>query len=149
MRNLILITTLIFLIAACGPVTPPPDQPISSDDPQPSVPASYDPQPGDDQLLRSPAYVEGYDLLTMESFPPQFALTIKGNLPTPCKQLRVVVAKPDANNQIAIAIYAVGDPNVMCAEVLQPFEANINLGSFPAGHYIILINGEAIAEFDA
>jgi hypothetical protein len=32
---------------------------------------------------------------------------------------------------------------------LEPFEANIGLGSFPSGYYSVRVNGEMIGEFDS
>jgi hypothetical protein len=37
----------------------------------------------------------------------------------------------------------------MCAEVLKPFEQDIDLGGFPAGHYTIFVNSQQVGEFDA
>ncbi len=139
-----------WLIAACTPSSSAgPDSPVSSDDPAsaPGAP-SYDPQPGDDQLTRSNAYVESVEVRLMESFPVQVGLGLKGNLPTPCEQLRIQTAAPDAENQIVLDVYSVAEAGQMCAEVLQPFEANLNLGSFPSGHYTLWINGEMRGEFD-
>jgi hypothetical protein len=85
----------------------------------------------------------------MESFPPQFSLALSGELPTPCNQLRVDVMPPDGENKIVVDVYSLVSPDTMCADVIQPFSENIPLGSFPAGHYTIWINGEKVAEFDA
>jgi hypothetical protein len=63
--------------------------------------------------------------------------------------LRVVVTPPDKDSRIEVQVYSVTDPNTMCVEVLQPYEVNVPLGSFPAGHYTILINDQKVAEFDA
>lgn len=130
-----------------------PDMPVTS----PSEPAggantgsnSYAPQPGDGALTRGNVYLDSTELLTMESYPLQFALVLKGNLPTPCHQLRVAVSPPDPGNKILVDVYSVVNPDVMCVQVLQPFEVNHPLGSFPAGRYMLWVNGQLIAEFDA
>ena len=109
----------------------------------------FSPKPGDGALDRGNLYIETADLLTMESFPLQFALQLTGNLPTPCNQLRLKVSPPDADKRIDIEAYTVIDPGMMCTQVLKPFEANLPLGSFPAGHYTLWLNGEKISEFDA
>lgn len=110
---------------------------------------SYAPQPGDGALTRGNVYLDSTDLLTMESYPLQFMLALKGSLPTPCHQLRVFANHPDAENKIIVDVYSVTQADTMCAQVLQPFEVNFPLGSFPAGHYTLWVNGQLIAEFDA
>ena len=89
------------------------------------------------------------DLLAMESFPVQFSLLLKGNLPTPCHELRAVYYEPDADNKIKLEIYSVAKLDAVCVQMLQPFEQGIYLGSFPSGHYTVWVNGEQVAEFDA
>ena len=146
----LLFVALVFL-SACStfPATPSPDTPVNNLTPLPPSDAPYEPQPGDDALTRGPAFVETTDILVLESFPLQFQLSLSGNLPTPCHALRIVVDKPDANSNIAVDVYSVVDPNAICLQVLQGFQASVSLGSFPAGHYTITVNGEVAGEFDA
>lgn len=99
--------------------------------------------------MRGNVYLDSTDLLTMESYPLQFMLVLKGNLPTPCHHLRVAVSLPDTQNKIIIDVYSVTDPNAICTQVMEPFEENIPLGSFPTGHYTLWVNGEQVAEFDS
>ena len=148
-RFLISLFTLA-LLAACAPTpTQSPDTPVDSDTPPNGLPPAYAPRPGDDRLLRGEAFIASVDLLTMESYPLQFALALKGNLPTPCHEIRVVVSEPDAQNRIDLDVYSVVNPDTICAQMLQPFEQNIPLGSFPSGHYTIWVNGKQVAELDA
>lgn len=109
----------------------------------------YLPQPGDSNFSRGNVYIDTSDLLIMESYPVQIALVLKGNLPTPCNQLRVVANPPDEQNRIQVEVYSVIDPAMTCIQVLDPFEANIMLGSFPSGHYTVWVNGEMVGEFDS
>jgi hypothetical protein len=139
--------TLIFIlgtITACISTT---NQPIATNDPsdisQPS------PSPADSNLVRGNVYLDSTELISTESYPLQFALLLKGNLPTPCHELRITVSPPDSQNKIAIDAHSVKDPNAICVQVLEPFEENIPLGSFPSGHYTLWINGEQITEFDS
>jgi hypothetical protein len=32
---------------------------------------------------------------------------------------------------------------------VEPFEANIDLGTYPSGHYSVWVNGELAGEFDS
>jgi hypothetical protein len=76
-------------------------------------------------------------------------LNVKGSLPTPCHQLRVVTDQPNQQNEIHISIYSLVDPNTACTQVLKPFEANLPLGSFPSGKYTIFVNDEKVGEISA
>jgi hypothetical protein len=38
---------------------------------------------------------------------------------------------------------------MICTQVVKPFEENVPLGSFPAGHYMLWVNEEMVTEFDA
>jgi hypothetical protein len=146
MKNiLIIISILTVLLAACSPATST-SVPTS---PPNSGPGDYLPKPEDSALTRGTIFLDSTDLLTMESFPLQFSLNLKGSLPTPCHQLRISANKPDPQNQIHLDVYSLADPNVACAQVLEPFEVNYALGSFPTGHYTLFVNGTQIAEFDA
>jgi hypothetical protein len=113
------------------------------------TPGVYDVQPGDGNLARGAVFIEEYGLLTMESYPLQFMLSLSGTLPDPCHRLRAVIQPPDAENKIFIEVYSVADPNTMCIQVIEPFQLNLPLGSFPTGHYMVWVNGKLIAEFDA
>lgn len=149
------LTTLLLalaLLTACGPTATPtlsPDTPVDSDTPPSGVPPIYAPRPGDADLLRGEVFDVSAELLAMESFPVQYALILRGNLPTPCHELRVVLNEPDADKRIRLDVYSITKPEGMCAQMLQPFEQNVYLGSFPAGHYTVWVNGEMVAEFDA
>lgn len=150
MKHLLIPLLALALLAACAPTpTQSPDTPVDSDTPPNGLPPIYAPRPGDDQLLRGEVYLDSADLLTMESYPLQFALVLKGNLPTPCHEIRVVYNEPDADNKINLEVYSVADPDAVCAQMLRPFEQNVSLGSFPSGHYTVWVNGEQVTEFDA
>lgn len=138
--------------AATSPATESPDDtvvsPGESETETPS-PAPWQPSAQDKSLSQGEAFVTSTDILVMESFPPQYTLTIKGNLPTPCHQLRVEVGEPDAQNQIPVKVYSVVDPNLMCIQVLEPFEENIPLGSLPSGQYTVIVNGQQAGQIEA
>ncbi|NJN78996.1 MAG: hypothetical protein HC797_00110 [Anaerolineales bacterium] len=148
---------ILFLLtlSACGTTStdtavsyPNPSYPSPSY-PNSPVDSEYAPQPADATLIRSEAYVDSADLLTLESYPLQFMLSLKGNLPTPCHQLRIAVSAPDAENKIFVEVYSVTNPDKVCVQVLSPFEANYSLGSFPTGNYTLWVNGNQVAEFQS
>jgi hypothetical protein len=127
---------LIMLLVACSPAAVEPTPPEA-----PGAPA-----PGNGEM-RGNVFIEQTNLLTMESFPPQFMLQISGNLPDPCHELRVQVDEPDADNRIFVEAFSVVDPDAMCIQVLEPFQENVNLGSFPEGEYTVFLNGEEVTKF--
>lgn len=106
----------------------------------------WDPKPDDVGLVEQEAFVERSEILVMESYPPQFALSVSGSLPTPCHQLRVAIDEPDQENRIQIRIYSVVDPGEVCVQVLESFDENIPLGTPPPDYYKVFINGEEIGE---
>jgi hypothetical protein len=157
MRQLIILIIVAALVTACTPIatSPEPDSPVvnptengSPTQGQPAMP-SYIPQPNDINLSRADAFVDEMGLLIRESFPPQITLGISGNLPTPCHQLRANLNTPDEENKINVEVYTVVDPNMLCTQVLKPFQENIDLGTFPSGHYSVWVNGGLAGEFDS
>jgi len=111
----------------------------------------YAPVPGDEKLTRGEALVviQESGVISIESAPVQIKLHLRGTLPNPCYQLRVKPAQPDDQKHIQVEVYSVVDPSQICAEMIQEFDAEIPLGSFPSGHYSVYINGELLGEFDA
>lgn len=157
-RTLLISILTIVLLSACAapaaPVEPSPDDPVSSppDNGYPAPvdePVQFEPRDSDAELERGEVYLDSADVLVMESFPVQIMLSLTGNTPTPCHQVRLLANPPDADNNIPIEVYSVFDPEQVCIQVLQPFVANLNLGSFPTGSYTVLVNGEQIGEFES
>jgi hypothetical protein len=137
-HKLIAFMALTVLLAACAP---------AAVEPTPGG-APEAPNQGNGEV-RGSVFIDRTDLLTMESFPPQFLLVIEGNLPDPCHELRVQVNEPDADNRIFVEAFSVRDPDAMCIQVLEPFQENVNLGSYPDGEYTLFLNGEEIAKFSS
>lgn len=130
--------------------TPNPDSPVGDAD-MPELPAEnpYAPQPADANLITGNVYIDRADLLTLESYPLQFVLSVSGNLPDPCHHLRYTVSVAESGNRVDVQVYSVADPEMMCIQVLEPFDVNIPLGSFPSGEYELYLNGEKVAEFQS
>ena len=152
-----ILVALVCLVAACAPpsqVTPNPDTPVTSP-PVNALPTDepvlnpFAPKPEDENLARGNVYLNEASIVIRESFPPQVSLIISGDLPTPCSQLRAAISAPDTANKILVDLYSVSDPDRVCAQVLEPFEAAIDLGTFPTGHYTVWVNGDMVGEFDA
>lgn len=149
---------IVFLIAACIPAasmpntsTPSVTQPAANTpapqrkQPEPSLGTN----PKDANSIRGDVFLEEASLVIRESYPPQIALVLKGDLPTPCHQLRIHINPPDEENQIFVDVYSNVGIDTVCIQVIKPFEENINIGTFPVGHYTVLVNGEKVGEFDS
>jgi hypothetical protein len=148
---------LAFIVVACAPladgrsdpdsaVTSPPADGISTNAPFLNP---FSPKPGDQKLRRGNLYIGEVSLVIRESYPPQISLAISGDLPTPCHELRAEIASPDPENRIVVDAYSVFDSNAACIQVLQSFQEHMDLGTFPAGHYSVWVNGELAGEFDS
>jgi hypothetical protein len=153
---------LMIIGVACTPPSSTPDQPgsLPPDSAVTSPPVNEMPtngpyvnpfasKPGDEQLARGDVFIHEKSLVIRESYPPQISLSLKGDLPTPCHQLRAEIEPPDAENKIQVQVYSVVDPNMACTQVLEPFEESIDLGTFPPEHYAVWVNGELAGEFDS
>lgn len=152
------VLTVSFLAACSGalPATEPPTdtpEPIMVEPTERPLPKPLNneflPEPADSNFSRGEAFINSTDLLIMESYPIQVTLVLKGELPTPCNHLRVIATPPNGQNRIDVEVYSVINPAETCIQVIEPFEANIMLGSFESGHYTVFVNGEMVGEFDA
>jgi hypothetical protein len=157
MKRIIPIILLVSLAAACngtvsnnGPLPTNPDDTVSNEPGDTPIPTTepFAPQPGDAKFLRGNVFIDSVNLLTLESYPPQFVLNLVGGLPTPCNQLRLLVHSPDEQNRIKVEAYSVLDPGVVCIQVLKDFDVNLSLGTYPQGKYSIWINDQQVKEFE-
>jgi len=144
-RFIVLIIFVGTLLSACT------SQPVAS--PVPVTPQEnnpYAPQPGDETMRRGDAEIVSSSVLMAGSFPSQVSISLAYRLPTPCYQLRVSISQPDSQNRIQLSIYGVAPKDKPCnlMALLTPQETNISLGSFPTGHYNVLVNGQQAGEFD-
>jgi hypothetical protein len=153
MKKMLIFLVFSLVLSACGSAganAPDMDAPVSNDQdtPAPSDPP-YAIKADDVNLTKGNVFIDRTDLVIRESYPPQIALMLEGGLPTPCHELRVVAAQPDAENRIMIEAYSVVDPNKICVQVIEAFSQTVELGTFASGHYTVFLNGEQIGEFDS
>lgn len=162
MKAFIILSMLTALVSACAPATAPATEPatLPPDSAVTSPPITdriatglpnmpFLPNPGDIKLERGNVFISESELLIRESYPVQIALALSGELPTPCHQLRININLPDAENKIQIDIYTVFNPALNCIQVLKPFQENVELGTFPSGHYTVWVNENQVGEFDS
>ena len=143
---LFMLAALIF--TACAPTPEPSFTPIPPVN-QGSNP--YAPLPGDASMLRGDVRIDSASLSVAESQPPQVTLNFAYFPPTPCFQLRAEVNPPDAQNHINISAYAVAEKGRACTlmALATPLNASLALGTFPAGHYEVWLNGSKVGAFDS
>jgi hypothetical protein len=133
MKRLGLIAGLIIstLLAGCA---------VAQTDPDPAEGALtienlYAPQAGDEALKQGIVYMESAQWDEAAQ-----TLTVSGTLPNPCCQLRATI---DQNGQrIDLNIYSITEPDVICAQMLQPFEASFEMKSFNPQTFRVFINGQ-------
>ena len=98
-------------------------------------------EPGDQ--AKGPAFVEEVQFIFLESYPVQVRATIVGTVPTPCHEAVAEVTDTDAGaGTVTVDLYSLADPDEVCAQVLEPFEVTVDVGSFETGDYTLII-GEA------
>ncbi len=111
--------------------------------------AGYAPQAGDKLLTRGEVMLDvgASELVSSGTTPNQEVVTLSGDLPDPCHQLRIQVSPPDGQNRIDIMVYSVFDPQMMCITVIKPFEVSVPLDNLKSGHYSVYVNGNLLGEF--
>lgn len=134
----------VLLITACAPKAAATTAVLQFNNP-------YAPQPDDSNLMAGDIKIDSASVTLAESQPPQVMVNFAYFQPTPCYQLRVVAAGPNAQNEINLKAYAVTEKDKPCnlMALATPLQANLNLGSLPKGHYKVLLNGSQIGEFDS
>ena len=132
------------LFTACSPRLSPTPPVFQYNNP-------YAPQAGDSDLMAGDITIDSASVFLAKSQPPQLMVNFAYFQPTPCYQLRVEISGPDSENQIALKAYAVTEKDKACTlmALATPLQASLDLGSFPRGHYVVLLNGNQIGEFDA
>lgn len=157
-RVLITLALIAFILTACANIesdvsaTRPAAPTSTMVDNEPSVDEGMldtplNPIEGEENLVRGEAFVNSAQLLILESDPLQIKLGVEGSLPTPCHLLRAKASEPDDQNRIHVELYSLVDPETICIQVLQSFETEISLGSYPEGSYSVWLNGEQVGIF--
>jgi hypothetical protein len=111
---------------------------------KPSVPTSVvKPEPGEPGAV----VVTGTDIQLLESLPVQVRLLVSAEFPTPCHEAKWDV--DDDGTTLNVTLGAASDPDVICTEVIQEVEFEIDLGPFPVGSSRdVVLNGELVGHFD-
>lgn len=89
-----------------------------------------------------PVFIDTTEILYLESFPVQVRLVVRGSLPTACHELEWSVE--DLGWSIDVKLWSVMLLGQDCAQVLEPLEDSIPLGSFESASVPVVLNGESI-----
>lgn len=98
---------------------------------------AYAPQEGDEKLNRGTPIIDNIQWDAQAG-----VLTISGNLPTPCEELRV--SSSQTEKELSFEVYSLSQPDSLCAQVLQPFEAVLKLENFSTESMTLLVNGNTV-----
>ena len=96
--------------------------------------------------IEGPVFVDSTEILYLESFPVQVRLVVRGSLPTPCHRAQWSVE--DDGTAIEVTLWSVIALGQSCAQVLEPFEVSIPLGSFETSTSAVVLNGDEIGRLD-
>ena len=97
----------------------------------------------DPGLVQAQAPIESVDVLTLESFPPQYILVVVSGLPNACVSYGGYrLERNDDTIQVEMINWKPANADVACAQVYGTAETNIMLGSdFKSGEtYTVVVN---------
>ena len=97
----------------------------------------YAPQAGDNALERGIVYLDSVQWDAQAG-----TLTFSGNLPTPCQELRIDAGQ--SGKQLSFEVYSVSQADMLCAQMLESFEAVLKLENFSTDAFTVVVNGEAV-----
>jgi hypothetical protein len=96
--------------------------------------------------VEGPVFIDATEILYLESFPVQVRLVVRGSLPTPCH--KAVWEFDDLGTIIDVRLWSSVLLGQNCAQVLEPFEVSIPLGSFETSTSVVVLNGEEIGRLE-
>lgn len=99
-----------------------------------------------DEPQHDPVYVDGTEILYLESFPVQVQLLVDGALPTPCHEPAWEVA--DGETSVDVTLWSTSDPELLCASVLEPVQLLIPLGSYESADLDVTLDGEIVGRIE-
>lgn len=110
------------------------DQPVSSED-TPAPKETLDPHKFE---IDEAAYIDGMDIVFLESFPLQVHAVLKGNFPDGCTSIEHHEVKHDRSTFI-IKVFTKRPMDAFCTEALVPFEYPVPLDVYglTAGDYTV------------
>lgn len=148
-QNFIIVLFAILALTACAAVPSNPNDAVVTSPGQGSPPDEGVQTPTGGEWLRGEVFLQESQVLLLESYPIQVRVLLRGEKPTPCHEMRVVISEPDEQNRIDLEVFTEVELGEMCIQVIEPFEETvaIPMNGAPDGEYTIWVNGELIGEF--
>lgn len=113
-------------------------------------PSTFSEEGFGERVISNPAPIDSVEIRTLETFPVQQVLIVKGSLPNSCTYVNEPVQLRDGNVfYVTVDTYLEGD---LCTEAITPYEKQIalNTNNLPAGVYIVNVNGQELSfEFES
>jgi len=105
---------------------------------------------GQSERLTATPMIDMIELITDVTAASPVSVLVSGTLPDPCWSLLPPVQQPqaaDTGDRLRITLQAERDPNLMCAQVLEPFQITIplTLTGLTAGEYTVQVNEASAA----
>ena len=137
-KVLSVLIALFVLLAACAPPV------IDQEPPPPDAVETAEPLDPKGEVVRGLAPVEEVGILMLESFPVQISVFVRGYLPDACTEIGEIVHQR-VSDTFKVTISTVRPKDMMCAEVITPYEESISLDvvGLEAGVYTVDVNGIA------
>jgi hypothetical protein len=124
---------LMFSVAGCG---------IEQMGANASAP-QYAPRAGDSLLTEGPVFLDSVEVKAADDQAGTALVHLQGSVPSPCHALRAQAGQPDGDNQIALHVYSVFNPDRMCAGVIVFFDAIHPIrGLSTDREYVVVVNGQ-------
>jgi hypothetical protein len=97
--------------------------------------------------MEGPYFVDGADLVIMESFPIQVRLDVTGTVPTPCNDPFWRIT--DDGSTLSVELFTATAPDIACSQVIDERNVQIPLGSWAGESRTVELNGEVVGEFES
>lgn len=149
MKKTLLVALSILALAAAGCAaanqeeptpTSSPDDPVTSDDPQPTFDLATPVDPAEFEF--GEAIIENAEALILESFPVQVNVQITGSLPDGCTELHMIETER-VDSTFFVTVETIRPVDQLCTEALVPFTevTSLDVAGLPAGEYTVDVNG--------
>jgi hypothetical protein len=142
---LVVLISAVLMLSACGGNEPEPTAEPVAVEPTQEIPPTFTPEPEPTPLTEPVfglAMVESIQLLTLESFPVQINIRVRGVLPNGCTEIDDIITQTEGTH-FDVAITTVQEPDVVCTEAVVPYEEMVPLDvdGLDAGTYTVTVNG--------
>ena len=143
MMRWMVIAAFTITLAACA-ADPVPATPTTQPPPTPTETAPPTATPSASDLVPGVLYIDGFDIVMVQSVPVQITVVVRGSLADGCTQVGDITQIFDPSQKVFyIVINAERPREAICTDALVPFERAVPLDMLgkPRGTYTIDVNG--------